>query len=183
MSEIKKVSKKLQGLIDKLGSSDEKTIVQTIKLLENEGHASVLKPMHLLFQQSKNVNVSEAIVEFYCKLSSSEAIVEMIQLIREEENQEFRKILISSCWQNKLDFSNYLPDFVACATSGDFLEAFECLTVIENLEGPFEESQILESQLYLKEYLETGKGNDAKLDQIISEIAIILKDFDQNLEG
>ncbi|MBU2020390.1 MAG: hypothetical protein KJ941_12150, partial [Bacteroidetes bacterium] len=84
---------------------------------------------------------------------------------------------------NKLDFTAYLPDFVALATEGDFFEAFECLTVIENLEGPFEETQILESQLYLKEFLEGEKGKSEQKDKIVSEIAVLLKDFDQNIEA
>jgi hypothetical protein len=92
-------------------------------------------------------------------------------------------MLVASCWQNKLDFTPFLPDFVALATEGDFFEAFECLTVIENMEGPFEETQILESQLYLKEFLQSDKGKNDQKDQIISEIAILLKYFDQDIEA
>lgn len=54
------------------------------------------------------------------------------------------------------------------------------LTIIENLEGPFEESDILEAQLHLKEYLELGAKDDQKA-ILISEIALLIKNFNEEL--
>jgi hypothetical protein len=34
------------------------------------------------------------------------------------------------------------------------MTTLECLTIIENLEGPFEEQSVLESQLFVTEYLD-----------------------------
>ena len=62
------------------------------------------------------------------------------------------------------------------------MEAFECLTIIENLDGPFEENQTLEAQLYLKEYLENEKGKDESRDELISDIAVLIKDFDWGID-
>ena len=183
MSDTQSIPKKTQNLLEKLNTTDEKAIIKTIRLLEAEGNEHVIKPLYALYKKNVDNAIGEVLVEFFDKLADSSAVIPVIELMRNEEDFSHRKMLVTSCWQNKLDFTDYMADFVAIAVDGDFLEAFECLTVIENLEGPIEETQILESQLYLKEFLEKDKGQDVQKDQIISEIALIIKDFDQQIEA
>jgi hypothetical protein len=45
------------------------------------------------------------------------------------------------------------------------------------MEGPFEERHILESQLHLKDYLEDSAPKNPQKAQIMSEIALIVKDY------
>ena len=87
--------------------------------------------------------------------------------------------LLSTIWNSPLDYSSYLAEFVSLAVKGDFMVTLECLTIIENLEGPFIESSILESQLLLKDYHEGLYQKDQQKDHLISEIALLLKDMDR----
>jgi hypothetical protein len=73
-----------------------------------------------------------------------------------------------------------LAEFVEIASEGDYLEALECLTIIENLDGPFEEADILEAQLHLKEYLESTTKTDEK-SILMSEIALLIKNMNEEL--
>jgi len=43
------------------------------------------------------------------------------------------------------------------ASQGDYLEALDCLTIIENMAGPFEESHLLVSTTLTKR-IHRGKG-------------------------
>jgi len=104
----------------------------------------------------------------------------MIQVLYDPANLAIRQEVLSTIWNSRLDYSSNLAEFVEIAIEGDYLEALECLTIIENLEGPFEESDILESQLHLKEYLEQGQKNDQKA-ILISEIALLIKNFNEEL--
>jgi hypothetical protein len=70
-----------------------------------------------------------------------------------------------------------LPEFVEIAVDGDFMEALDCLTILENMEGPFEERQILEAQLHLKDYLEDTAPKEQQKAKIMSEITLWLKDL------
>ena len=82
----------------------------------------------------------------------------------------------------KVDFSDYLDEFVQIAVEGNFMETLDCLTIIENLEGPFMEENILEAQLHLKSYLEQPGSKDEQKAQLLSEIALLLKDINRNLQ-
>ena len=55
--------------------------------------------------------------------------------------------------------------------------ALECLTILENLKGPFEEHQLLEAQLHLREYILSDRTmEDDQKTTIISEIALFVKE-------
>lgn len=176
-------SKRIKQLIADLFSKDDKKVLKTISILEAEGTADVLKPMCECYLEQSSEKVKSKIEEFFNKLSDSSAAPEMVELLRDEALIEMRRMLLGACWQSKLDMSPYLADFVAIATEGSFLEVFECATIVDNLEGPFNEGQILESQLYLKEFLEKDKGKNEQIDELISDIAIHIKDFDRAIQG
>ena len=40
-------------------------------------------------------------------------------------------MLVSSCWQSGLNYSEYSSDFAEVFVKGDYVTAIECLTVIE----------------------------------------------------
>ena len=176
------MTKKLKQLVADLFVADQKKVIRTITLLEAEGSAEILRPMCELFLENRSDVINGKLIEFLSKLSDSSAAPEMIEIVRDEKFISIRQDLLNTMWQSKLDFSPFLADFVAIACEGTFLEAFECLTIIENLEGPFQEGQTLEAQLYLKEFLENEKGKDEQRDEIVSDIAVMIRDFDRAIQ-
>jgi hypothetical protein len=57
------------------------------------------------------------------------------------------------------------------------MESVECLTILENLEGPFEEEQLMEAQVILSGLKD--QKFDLQKSAIISEIALLIKSFIQ----
>jgi hypothetical protein len=54
---------------------------------------------------------------------------------------------------------------------------------MENMPGPFSESQLLEAQLHLKEFVENKSENDERKMQILSEIAVFIKDQNEGIDA
>ena len=177
---VKKQSQKLQSILSDLHSGDEKKVSKAIKSLEANGNSTVIRELaECLLHTTSEVNKKE-ILELLSSLKDSSISVEMIEVIGDEHFLKVRQPLLSTIWNMKVDFSNYVDDFVQIAVEGDFLEALDCLTIIENLDGPFMEEDILECQLHLKNYLEKNIQDEQKA-HILSEIAIKIKEFDQSL--
>ena len=105
-----------------------------------------------------------------------------MDIIEDKHYLPIRQTVLSTIWNTKVDFSDYIDDFVLIATTGTFLETLDCLTIIENLEGPFMEENILECQLHLKNYIESNPPRDEQKAELLSEIAIAIKDFNENLQ-
>jgi hypothetical protein len=71
---------------------------------------------------------------------------------------------------------------VDLAIDGSFEIAIECHTIIEQMDGPFDEAQVLECQLLLGAYKDVPKRS-AQKDLLIADIAAKLGDIDADIEG
>lgn len=177
----KKENKKLNQILLDLKSNDSKKISKAIKALEAHGDSTVILPLAEVLLLGVNKKNEAEILELLSSLKDSSVVVEMMDVLEDERFKGIRQKLLTTVWNTKVDFSDYIDSFVEIAVKGDFMEALDCLTIIENMEGPFMEESILESQLHLKNYLESGDDRDAQKAQMISEIALKLKDIDRSL--
>ena len=75
--------------------------------------------------------------------------------------------------------NDYIDEIIQTVIHGDFQEAFEALTIIENLEPPFDEEVILNSQLMLNQYF--NKNTPAEKDSLVKEIASIINRIGQQI--
>jgi hypothetical protein len=177
----KKDNKKLKQIITDLQSGDAKKMTKSIKALESHGDSSVIAPLAEILLKGVNEKNEAEIVELLSSLKDTTVVVEIMDVLENEKYRPIRQKLLTTVWNTKVDFSDYVDSFVEIATKGDFMEALECLTIIENLEGPFMEESILECQLHLKNYIEKGDTKDKQKAYILSEIAIKIKDIDRTL--
>ena len=177
-----KVSQKLQTILTGLHSKDEKKVSKAIKSLESHGNAHAIKSLAEALLNSESEKNKGEIIELLSSLKDTSTVVEMIEVISDKTFLPIRQQLLSTIWNMKVDFSDYVDDFVEIAVNGNFMEALDCLTIIENLEGPFMEENILECQLHLKSYLEQTGVKDEQKAHILSEIAIKIRDFNEDLQ-
>jgi hypothetical protein len=56
---------------------------------------------------------------------------EVIEEIRKQWKSDTISMLVSSCWQSGLNYSNFSIDLTKVFLEGDYITAIECLTVIE----------------------------------------------------
>lgn len=175
---------KVKQINDYLASGDEKQIKKALSGLKADGDSSVIIPLaDLLLSDKEDKKYQKDILEIFSSLKDTSTVEAMIEVIRNEHYLPVRQLLLSTIWNTSLDYTNYLSDFVLIACEGDFLEALDCLTILENLSGEIEERHILEAQWHLKEYLEDVAPKEERKAQIISEIALFIKDADQRIDG
>lgn len=181
MTETKK-QQKINTILSKLNSGDTKIVSKAIKSFESNGDSSVIRPLaERLLSDISEINTKE-ILELFSSLKDSDARSEIMQIIDEKQFISIRQLMLSTIWNTKIDFSGYVDEFVDIAINGSFLEAIDCLTIIENLEGPFMEEDLLECESHLKNYMTSNPEKDDQRAFILSEIAINLKKFNNDLE-
>ncbi|MCO5259395.1 MAG: hypothetical protein M9916_04565 [Crocinitomicaceae bacterium] len=175
---------KVKQIIEFLSSNDEKQIKKALSGLKSDGDASVIEPLvELLLNDRMDKKFQKDVLEILSSIKDTSAVDSMITILRTDKYLPVRQLLLSTIWNTSLDYTNYLPDFVLIACEGDLLEALDCLTIMENMPSQIEERHILEAQWHLKEYLENTAQKDEKKAQIISEIALFIKDADRTIEG
>ena len=100
-------------------------------------NACVNKDQVQIAPQSLDVpaEIKAKITDLFANLKESDTIPLIIEGIRNQKYAPELKSLISSCWENGLDYSKYIPLFVDLLIDNEFDVAFEAYTVIMNTES------------------------------------------------
>ena len=179
----KNISKSLQTAIINLRSGDQKRMDQGIRVISSKGHVGIIKPLLDLLMNSKDSGLHRRIGELLSNIQDKDACGIIMGFVHDGKYKDIRTEILNSIWRSKLDYSAYISDFVSIAVAGDLIQSIECLTAIENMTGPFQEHDLLEAQLFLKEYhLERKEASDQK-NEIISEIALFIKDQNDGIDA
>lgn len=177
----KQEEKRVNAIITDLYSKDSRKVSKAIKALEVHGNSKVIKAIADCLLGDVDTHNEAEMLELLSSLKDTSVVVEMMEVVCDPIYLPIRQKMLTTIWNTKVDFSDYIDEFVEIAVQGDFMETLECLTIIENLEGPFMEESILECQLHLKNYLESNTPRDEQKSQLLSEIALKIKEINQEL--
>ncbi len=168
-----------KALIADLNSNDDKLVMKAIKAVRSKGNELIIPHLIQAGLSTTNEKIKSEVIAILFDLKSDQALVPMIEALNNPAFKAFRETLIASFWNSRLDASNYMDVFVKLAIEGDYMECLECLTVIENLEGPFEEGPVMESLIMLKEYF-AQEVKDEK-EELLRSVLTTIKKLDDAL--
>ena len=137
-------------IIKKLHSKDVSEVLFSLKEMRNTGNKDLILPVIDLLLNHQNESVKKEIISLLYDLKYQSAAKHIISAIKSDKYAEIRAQLLSVCWQSRLDFSSYVPEFVKIFISGNFNEAFEAFTAIDSMDGKIEADVITESIKSLK---------------------------------
>lgn len=182
MSYNKKEEKELRfkELSKALLSDDPGELRSTIKKIEKEDDFRLIKPLIELGKRNRHINVKLEIGQLLYDLKLTKAHPIILKELKNMDANPFRSVLISTIWNANIAALDHLDLFVKIAIEGNFEEAIECLTVIEESEGVIIEEQVLESLLMLKEYiLKEDNSSDEKM-PVIKDILTKVESIDNS---
>lgn len=123
---------KLKELETILGNDDNILISEAIGLLrEEQPFEGAIGILTSLYNSSDDKSILKAIEGFMNDLKDQSITAEVINEIRKPWKAITISMLVSSCWQSGLDYSDYSKDLTEVFLRGDYVTAIECLTVIE----------------------------------------------------
>jgi hypothetical protein len=124
--------KKLKEFGEKLNSGNKKVISDAVFSLRNaDPFKGAIGLLASHFDTSGDQQIKELILSFLNDLKEPGARIEIVTEIKKSFKQETICMLVSSCWQSGLDYSEFAADFADVFIKGDYLTALECFTVIE----------------------------------------------------
>jgi hypothetical protein len=127
-----KSEKKIKELSEILNKDNKIIITEAIDLLRQEkpfeGAVSLLTAFYDMTDDS---SIRRAIADFMNDLKDQSVCEEVVAEIRKQWKSDTVSMLVSSCWQSQLDYSDYSLDLAKVFLIGDYVTALECLTVIE----------------------------------------------------
>lgn len=171
-------------LLNNLDPKNHIKLKTTLDALAISGTKEILPALVKLMDVNEiDATENKLIVEFLSSIKDDSAIEELIVMIQDEAFKPFQSLLLSAMWNSTLDFSWYIDVIVKTSVKGSLVDALDCLTIIENMEGPFIESKVLESKLILIDYLENNKEIDPQKQTFLQSIALKLKTIQIELDS
>lgn len=171
---MKPLQKVIQETIKDLESENSKTVIAAIEKLREIGDESVIAPIVKTLVSHPLDEVKNAASHFLFDLKDAKVLPALIREIQNPDNKEYQRILVSACWESSINCSAYLPFFVDLAIISDYMVCLECLTVIENMQGPFDLDELNAAIEKIKNA--TDEDEEGKYD-LLNSIWEVLVDF------
>lgn len=165
---MKKSVKKLNELERKLNTKDVKVISNAIILLRNEEpYSGAIHLLVTLYDSTNNLLIRDLINNFMIDLKEPEVREEIITEVKMTYRQETICMLVSSCWQSGLDYTEYSNDFANIFIRGDYKTALECFTIIGESVKNMERNKKIEIIELLEKNKDTFSVEKASLSDTI----------------
>ena len=127
-----KSEKKVKNLSVLLSGGNNNLISVAIGLLrDEEPFEGAINLLTSFYDNSEDSLVRKTIEGFMIDIKDQSASKEIMTEIRKPFKQSTISMLVASCWQSGLDYSEYSKDLVEVFLRSDYVTALECLTVIE----------------------------------------------------
>lgn len=129
-----KSEKRLKELDLVLTNGNGLRITEAIDSLRNTPpFEGAIRSLIACYNKSDDSSLRIQIMNFMNDLKDHSAIEEVMTEIKREIIPDTLRMLISSCWQSGLNYSDYTSDFAGIFLSTeDYMTAIECFTVIES---------------------------------------------------
>jgi hypothetical protein len=161
-------------------SEQEEIFQEGIALLEEKGNLSQLRELVRIYFGETVPSRRFALHSFLSSITKKGIREAWRDLLMELDSPEERRQVMQVLWSTRLDFSPFLVNFVHWALEGNYQNTLESLTVMEQMEGPFNEEQLLEAQCLVQEIRNTSNPIDERKKALLDDLFTLLEQFSAN---
>lgn len=160
------LNKYQQKLVSDLQSGDDKKVFSALDRFDKHASGGLITPLLDLYQNSEGQTKDRcANMLKELKISAAEDI--LMDSLRQKKYASIKAKILSFLWNSGLQPADRVCEIIEAGLTGDYMLAFEALTLIDTLDGPFEETDLMDAQLLAKDFLVNNEG-DEKIDLVRS---------------
>lgn len=173
-------SKKLNPrTIQILHSENPAMIVSAVEELREDGNPAYLPALFELLHSTRDEDVKKSITGLLAELKHREVIPLLVEAIQNKQYAGELQSIVSACWENGLDYTEYLSVFVDLVIEKEFLVAFEAYTVIANMTGKISNA-IQEAQS--RKIKEALRNTDSNKNDLLQDLLDFLPELEEGIE-
>jgi len=170
---------KSQEILNNLKSTDTDFVLETIEKIRESGNRLIMEGIVDLLHNTQIPEIKKSILNLLSELKNKESIPLLLEAIKNEKYLAERKELVACCWQNGLNYNEYLPVFIDLVINHSFLIAFEAFTVIENMYGVISDEVIDQEIAKINNALQQADEGKAYL---LRGLVTIIRDIPEKSE-
>lgn len=170
--------KKIEALKAALFSNSSEDVLKAVKKSKQMGDASFVTPLLEAYLNTDNEKIKTEIALVLGSLKVSGVTEPFMESLKNDRFAPCHGEILSFMWNSGLNPVEHLADIVKVTLQGDFMQTFEGVTLIENMEGPHKPEQVTESLIVLREYISNAKDEEKK-DLVVSLYNVLSELEDQ----
>jgi hypothetical protein len=163
-------------LIRDLNSKDITVISKALNYISENGNPTIIPELTNLLFENKDQIVKDKIISIFENLHDQNSLPYLVTALSEKNYKSIRSVLVATCWKNRINFDNNIELFTDLFIDGDFSEAFDAFTVIEDMQLVTVDSASI-CIAKLEKYLE--KADELKK-SLVGELIKIIKNHIKN---
>jgi len=160
-------NQKLKDIVRILESENESNILDTIKYLYVNGTVEILPYLFRLYFITTSTIIQREILGLLNDVKDNKACPYFVDAVRTFKGQEYFYQIVSSCWQNGLDFSSDIQLFIDLVIEQDILTAIEAFSVVEENISSLNPSERENKAFYIQSKL---KVIDKERKKLVAEL-------------
>jgi len=121
-------------IIKNLQSKSNSIVIDTLQHIEKEGNKDVLIHVIDLLSDTSETIIRDKVIRILENLREQDCTPIVVKAVENPDYKDILSILVSACWKNSLNYSNYVETFTDLFIKADFQLAFDAFTVIDNME-------------------------------------------------
>ncbi|MCF8391423.1 MAG: hypothetical protein K9H12_12065 [Bacteroidales bacterium] len=169
--ESKEIKSSTKEWTKKLLSGDEVLVQKTISELREKGNSELIPVLGTLLHSNPPEEISLSVINFLRDLKNQDSVPALVEIIKKSKNLELFPQIISTAWENGLDYSEHIEYFINVVTDENLATAIEAFTVVEE---NIEKLSIQKRSIYSKAVLEKSKSVSKEKAKLLQELHSIL---------
>jgi len=157
-----------------LSSSNDSVITKALIKTRAKGNEQLIDPLIELYTKTENQKIKEEIKNIFSELKNKDILDFLLPQLSEGSN-EVKELILFSIWSSGIDMTDHIPELIEASCTGNYMVILEALTVLENLEGPFNEDDLFQANTLLQQYL--YESEDSKEKELIKSMYDIVLEF------
>jgi hypothetical protein len=167
-----KQQRKLDDIRSDLFSGNDTQVAKAISRCEEEGSAPLVEPLLAFYASSAPETLRTRVAAMLASLKVSNVEPYFLQALSNATWKHIHKDIVGFMWNTGLQPVEAVAQITELAASGDYSLTLECLTLLESIEDPIPEEQILESIAIVHRAL--SESSDADFKKLMNEYMNVL---------
>ncbi|MBN2215507.1 MAG: hypothetical protein JW723_14835 [Bacteroidales bacterium] len=126
-----KLNREEKLMISKLQSGRLSLIIEVLKEIKQSGSVRLIPYLFEIIASGRFTRVEDEIIRLISDIKERDAVPYIVESIKKYNFGDKTAGIIAICWQSRLDFSAYLPEFTGFFFQNDYQTSIEAFTVIE----------------------------------------------------
>ena len=164
--------RKLDSIKSDLFSGDDVLVAKAIARCEEEGTAPIVEPLLAFYASGAPMSLKTRVADMLGSLKVSNVESYFLQALANREWKHIHKDVIGFMWNTGLQPVDAVGHISELAASGDYALTLECLTLLESIEDPIPEEQLLEGIAVVHRAL--SECTDSAYKKLLSEYLEVL---------